>query len=140
MIAVTAGVVRRDGRILICKRPAGKRLAGYWEFPGGKMERGETPEECLARELREELGFEARIGNIFDARVEREFGEFIILYYEAEIGAGEPRALEHAEIRFVEPRELTDYRFASSDGPVAERLARAERHFGRENVYPGENA
>ena len=124
MIAVTAGILRRDGRILICKRPEGKRLAGYWEFPGGKLEPGETPEECLKRELFEELGFEARIGNIFDARVEREFREFIILYYEVEIASGEPRALEHAEARYVTAGELPNYRFASSDAGVAEKLMR----------------
>ena len=125
MIVVTAGIVRRDGRILICKRPAGKRLAGMWEFPGGKMESGETPEECLVRELREELGFDARIGKIYDARIEREFREFIILYYEVEIAAGEPRALEHAEARYVTPEELASFRFASSDAGVAEKLMRA---------------
>jgi 8-oxo-dGTP diphosphatase len=126
MIVVTAGIVRRDGRILICKRPAGKRLAGVWEFPGGKMEPGETPEECLARELREELGFEARVGDIYDARIEREFREFIILYYEVEIASGEPRALEHAEARYVTGEELSSFRFASSDEGVAEKLARAK--------------
>jgi 8-oxo-dGTP diphosphatase len=126
MIAVTAGILRRDGRILICRRPEGKRLAGVWEFPGGKMEPGETPEECLRRELREELGFDARIGTIFDARIEREFREFIILYYDVEIASGEPRALEHAEARYVTAEELCLYRFASSDAGVAEKLARGK--------------
>jgi mutator protein MutT len=74
MIAVVAGIVRQNDRILICQRPAGKLLPGVWEFPGGKMEPGETPEEtpeeALARELWEELGFEARVGRIYDARAE----------------------------------------------------------------------
>lgn len=122
MIVVTAGIVRRDGKILICKRPQGKRLAGYWEFPGGKMEQGETPEECLKRELREELGFETRVGKIFDAQVESEFREFIILYYEAEIAAGHPQALEHEEVRYVDCNELSAYLFASSDAAVAAKL------------------
>ncbi len=126
MIVVTAGILRKDGRILICRRPAGKRLAGVWEFPGGKMEPGETPEECLKRELREELGFEARIGTIFDARIEREFREFIILYYDVEVASGVPRALEHAEARYVTKEELSEYRFASSDVGVAEKLMRGK--------------
>jgi mutator protein MutT len=126
MIVVTAGILRRAGRILICRRPEGKRLAGVWEFPGGKMEPGETPEACLRRELREELGFQAKVGNIFDAQVEKEFREFIILYYEVEIESGEPRALEHAEARYVMAEELSGFRFASSDALVAEKLTRAK--------------
>lgn len=127
MIVVTAGIVRRAGRILICKRPAGKRLAGVWEFPGGKMEPGETPEACLARELTEELGFTARVGNIFDARIETEFGQFIILYYDVEIAAGAPRALEHADVRYVTLEELPEFRFASSDAGVAKKLMAEKR-------------
>jgi 8-oxo-dGTP diphosphatase len=123
MKVVTAGIVARGGRVLICQRPAGKPLSGYWEFPGGKLEKGETPEAGLTRELREELGFEARIGEIYDAQIETEFGEYIILYYRAEIASGEPRALEHADMRYVSPGELGGYRFASSDKAVARRLA-----------------
>jgi 8-oxo-dGTP diphosphatase len=140
MRVVTAGIIEKDGQVLICQRPQGKRLAGVWEFPGGKLEAGETPEECLARELYEELGFEARIGEIFDARTETEFHEFLILYYWAEAASGEPKALEHAEIRFVRPEELSEYRFASSDVVVAEKIARLGRHLGRGCVLPGENA
>lgn len=140
MTAVTAGIIEKEGRVLICKRPEGKRLAGVWEFPGGKLEAGETPEECLARELNEELGFDARVGAIFDARTETEFHEFLILYYRAEAVSGEPKALEHAEIRYVLPEELRDYHFASSDEGVAEKIARLGRHFGRGCVHPDPDA
>jgi len=123
MRAVTAGIIRKDGRILICQRPEGKRLAGMWEFPGGKMEHGETPEEGLIRELREELGFEARVGRIIDAQAEYEVGEFLILYYEVEIASGEPRALEHAQIKYVMPEELSLYEFPRTDTQVAGKLS-----------------
>ena len=61
---VTAAVIEKDGRILIAKRRIGDRHGGRWEFPGGKIDSGETPEECLKRELREELGIEAEIGEL----------------------------------------------------------------------------
>ena len=124
MRPVTAGIIRKDGKILICQRPEGKRHAGKWEFPGGKMEHGETPEEGLIRELREELGFEARVGDIIAARAEYGNGEFLILYYEAEIASGEPAALEHAQIKYVYPHELMEYDFPGTDAVVAEKLAR----------------
>lgn len=122
MRAVTAAIIKKDGKILICQRPEGKKLAGMWEFPGGKMEHGETPEEGLVRELREELGFEARVGKIIDAQAEYGVGEFIILYYEVEIASGEPAALEHAQIKYVLPEELNSYEFPRTDSAVVKKL------------------
>ena len=66
MISVTAAVLIHKGRILIARRPRGDRLAGYWEFPGGKLEKGETPQACLRRELYEEFGIRTRIGPFID--------------------------------------------------------------------------
>lgn len=126
MRAVAAGIIRRDDRILICQRPDGKSLAGKWEFPGGKLEAGETPEECLVRELREELGFEARVEGIVDARAEYEAGDFLILYYNVAVVSGEPSPLEHAQIKFVPPCELAEYDFPGTDAAVAEKLAAAD--------------
>lgn len=123
MRAVTAGIIRNNGRILICRRPEGKRLAGKWEFPGGKLEYGETPEQGLARELREELGFDARVGAIVDAQAEYESGEFLILYYNVDIKSGAPEALEHSEIKYVMPCELMEYDFPGTDAAVAGKLA-----------------
>lgn len=126
MRAVAAGIIRRGDRILICQRPEGKSLAGKWEFPGGKLEAGETPEECLVRELREELGFEARVEGIVDARAEYEAGDFLILYYNVVVVSGEPSPLEHAQIKFVPPCELAEYDFPGTDAAVAEKLAAAD--------------
>lgn len=64
MIAVVAGVLFREGRLMLCRRPEGKELAGKWEFPGGKLEEGESPEQALERELREELAIDVRVGRV----------------------------------------------------------------------------
>ncbi len=96
MIAVVAGVVRREGRVLLCQRPEGKRFGLLWEFPGGKVEAGETPEAALERELREELDVQTRTGRVLDAlRMDsRDGGDLLLLFYESEIVRGEPRTVE----------------------------------------------
>ena len=66
MIDVTAAIIQREGLILAARRKQGSHMAGYWEFPGGKIEPGETPEECLQRELKEELSIESKIGPFFE--------------------------------------------------------------------------
>ena len=85
MIAVVAGVVRREGRVLLCQRPEGKRFGLLWEFPGGKVEAGESPEAALERELREELDVETRTGRVLDAlRLDaRGGGDLLLLFYES---------------------------------------------------------
>ena len=85
MIAVVAGVVRREGRVLLCQRPEGKRFGLLWEFPGGKVEPGESPEAALERELREELAVQTRTGRVLDAlRLDgREGGDLLLLFYAA---------------------------------------------------------
>ena len=123
MKVVMAAVVERDGKYMICRRGPGRRLEGVWEFPGGKLEAGETPEQGLARELREELKIETDIGLILDAQLESEFNEFIILYYRARIISGEPALTEHSEIKYVRPSELMLYEFSTADTKAAKRLA-----------------
>jgi 8-oxo-dGTP diphosphatase len=124
MKVVMAAVVEKDGKYMICRRGPGRRLEGVWEFPGGKLEAGETPEQGLVRELREELKIETEIGTILDAQLESEFHEFIILYYKAQIISGEPALTEHSEIRYVLPCELKEYEFSTADAKAAERLAK----------------
>lgn len=126
MRAVMAAVVEREDRYMICRRGPGRRLEGVWEFPGGKLEAGETPEQGLARELREELKIETDVGRILDAQLESEFNEFLILYYFARITAGAPALTEHSEIRYVPPCELMKYEFSTADARVAAKLARGE--------------
>lgn len=121
---VTAAVIVKDGKILIAQRREGSALAGKWEFPGGKLEPGETPEQCLARELREELGIEARIGAFICASCfEYKHMPIELLAYRAEHVSGEFKLNDHARIEWVRPAELADYDFSSADIPVVRLLA-----------------
>lgn len=81
-ITVLAAVIEKEGRFLLCRRAPGRSNAGKWEFPGGKLEEGETEQQCLARELREELGVEAEVGEFAGEFLEQD-GRFLIRYYRA---------------------------------------------------------
>jgi 8-oxo-dGTP diphosphatase len=126
-IDVVAALVRRGGQILICRRPPGGALGGQWEFPGGKVEPGESPEEALARELREELGVDAQIGPLVFEHTHAYAPDRVahLLFYEAML-EGAPKALEHDEIRWVKPVSLRLFDFVAGDDPINEKLARGE--------------
>ncbi len=121
---IVAGVLRREGRVLICQRAEGVRHAGRWEFPGGKVEAGESEAEALARELREELGIEAAAGALL-LRVRHDYGEgeLEIAFYEAAIEAGEPENRVFAAIAWERPEALAGYAFLDADRPLLRRLA-----------------
>ncbi len=126
-LAVVAGIVVQQGRVLIARRPMHKESGGLWEFPGGKIEQGETPQQALERELREEMDFSVRVGPIWDARIRSGEGDgVLILFYRCEAGCKEPKALEHSELKWVLPCEILDYDFPPADRAVAERIAREE--------------
>ena len=114
-IDVVAAVVRRDDRYLIALRPEHKRHGGLWEFPGGKIDPGETREAATRRELDEELGVALRSVDPNErwARVDAG-GRFRILFLDVEI-EGEPRALEHTELRWSTVDELLGMRLAPTD-------------------------
>jgi mutator protein MutT len=121
---VTAGIIRRDGRLLITRRPEGSHLAGMWEFPGGKQEPGETLEACLAREIGEELGVEIRVGERIRV-VEHEYEEkrVTLHFFLCELpDATGVRGLQGQELRWVRPEELTSFRFPPPDHGVIEHL------------------
>ncbi len=120
---VTAGLLQQDGMVLITKRPAGSHLAGYWEFPGGKQEAGETLEECLAREMKEELGVNVRVGKRL-LKVDHEYENRIISLYLFQCThlGGEYKPLACEAIRWVHPEDLTQYRFPPPDEKIIERL------------------
>lgn len=123
MKQVTAAVLEKDGKILLAQRRRGDALAGKWEFPGGKLEPGETPEQCLKRELREEFGIEARIGRFVCAsRFEYKHFQVELLVYRAEHVSGEFRLNEHDAIAWTDAAGLAAYDLASADIPVAELL------------------
>ena len=125
MIPVVAALIVRDGRLLIARRPEGKHMAGRWEFPGGKLECGESPEEAIEREIREELAAEIRAGRVYQA-IAYSYPEkdVLLLFYAASIVSGEPRPVEEAEIRWITLEELDEYTFAPVDAMLVERLKR----------------
>ncbi len=121
-IEVGAAVIYDDaGRVLCCRRGNGKNPAtdGRWEFPGGKLEAGETARDAVVRELREELGVEVAPGRRI-AVVEHEYPTFFICLHavECRILEGDPRICEHKEMRWVQPSELTLLDFCPADLPV----------------------
>lgn len=123
MVAVTAAILIRGNRILIARRPTGDRLAGFWEFPGGKVEIGETPRACLKRELHEEFGIHTRIGRFFD-QTEYHYDHLAVrlLVFQAEIEAGDLQPTVHDAVRWVTPDQMGRYRFAPADRPIVKRL------------------
>lgn len=125
MRQVTAAFLEKDGKILIAQRKTGDNLAGKWEFPGGKLEPGETPEACLKRELMEELGVETRIGGfICSSKFEYKHMPIELLVYRAWHVAGEFQLRDHDQLAWVTLAELKAYEFCSADIPVVEHLLR----------------
>lgn len=120
MIEVSAGIVYdREGRILICQRGEGRNNAHLWEFPGGKLEPGESPEDCLVRELAEELSLPVTVRSI---RCQREAQGILFHFIDADTAAL-PVPTEHEDVRFVTPRELLHFDFCPADTLVARQLA-----------------
>ena len=123
---VAVGILIResDGALLITSRPAGKPRAGWWEFPGGKVEPGETPEVALVRELREELGIDAVVGNAI-IRVHMQQPEKHLLLDVREVSfVGAPQGLEGQALAWVAPDTLRDYPMPPADLPVVDTLLR----------------
>lgn len=114
-ILVVAGVMKKDGKIMAYQRPEGKQLAGKWEFPGGKLEEGESPEAALERELMEELGVHVRVGRVLDVLRKFDQGrDVLLMFYSCETDE-EPQPLEHGAIRFMEKEQLPGLDFAPMD-------------------------
>ncbi|HET8656835.1 MAG TPA: (deoxy)nucleoside triphosphate pyrophosphohydrolase [Longimicrobiaceae bacterium] len=113
-IRVVASVIEREGRLLVCERPAHKRHGGLWEFPGGKVEPGESDFQAVARELAEELGVRVRAVGGVEFSVADPGSDFVIVFLPVEI-EGEPRCLEHAAVAWVPEDELLSLALAPSD-------------------------
>jgi len=128
MIRVVAAIIEQSGQVLICQRPAGKVLCGKWEFPGGKMRPSETPRQALERELREELGVAARIGDVIQA-VRYRYAEMSdavrVIFLRAGL-EGLPRNLAFERIVWARREELPRYDFLAADRRVISRLVRRE--------------
>lgn len=123
MTQVAAALIWKDDRFMICQRPATKTRAFEWEFVGGKAEPGETLEETLARECREEIGVSVEADDVF-MEVDHTYPDITIhlTLFNAHIVEGEPQRLEHNDIRFITPDEIDDYEFCPADVKILEKL------------------
>jgi 8-oxo-dGTP diphosphatase len=120
---VTAAVIERDGRLLVARRLEGSHMGGCWEFPGGKCERGESAEACLARELLEELGAAASVHEeIYRTTYAYDDRVLDLRFFRCELTT-EPRPLLGQEVRWVERRDLATLEFPPADTELVARLA-----------------
>ena len=125
MIDVTAAIWVENGRVLIARRRPGVSQAGLWEFPGGKVRSGETPEQCLQREIQEELGVEIAVGSFFGESVYAYEAETIrLLAYRVSVKSGEICLNDHAELAWVAMADIGGYRFCPADVPLVQKLQR----------------
>lgn len=123
MTKVTAAIIEQDGKVLIARRKKDDPLKDKWEFPGGKIEPGESPEECLKRELHEELGIEAEVGEfICSSTYHYDHISIELLAYRIRGFTGNIVPVDHDEIAWVAPNDLAGYDLPAADRPVIEKL------------------
>ncbi|WP_321392659.1 (deoxy)nucleoside triphosphate pyrophosphohydrolase [uncultured Desulfuromusa sp.] len=122
-VHVCAAVVFHQQKILLTLRPEDKKLGGYWEFPGGKIEKGESPQLALQRELREELDIEVGVGALLETvHHSYEWGDVKILAYTCTWKSGTIKHLEVADHSWVAPENLLDYDILTADRPIIRKL------------------
>ena len=125
---VTAAIIRQEQQYLICQRAHDDELPLLWEFPGGKLEPGETLEECIIRECQEELGVDIRIcGEFGKTSYPYKQWELVFTFFDAEIAAGTPVTTVHEQIRWVSAAELKEYTFCPADVEIVEKLVNGVR-------------
>lgn len=126
-IVVVGAVIVRDGLILAAQRGEGRALPGLWEFPGGKVEPGEAPEECLRREVWEELGCRIKVGAPLTRTLHRySFGWVDLATYWCTLLDGEPSTTEHAALLWATPGELAGLEWAPADLPAVAQISSRE--------------
>jgi 8-oxo-dGTP diphosphatase len=121
VLVVAAALVDSDGRVLIAQRPEGKSMAGLWEFPGGKIEADERPEDALIRELKEELGLAVKEACLAPFTfASHTYGEFHLLMplYVCRRWDGTPQPHHHAALKWVRPKDMKDYPMPAADLPL----------------------
>ncbi len=124
MLEVVASIIEQDGKFLIALRGEKEFYGGFWEFPGGKIEAGEAPQECLAREIKEELGIDCKVGE-FVAEGFFDYGEGKDVHlrgYLTQHLSGEFALNVHSEIRWIEKHEFKNFEFPPADLPIIEAL------------------
>ena len=116
---VVAALIWQDDKFMICQRPAHKARGLLWEFVGGKVEMGETKEQALIRECREELAITLSVGDVF-MDVTHEYPDLTVhlTLFNASIAKGEPQKLEHNDIQWITPSEIANYEFCPADKEI----------------------
>lgn len=122
-IEVSAALIFRDGKLLITQRHAGSHLGGLWEFPGGKREAGETFEQCLVREIREELGVEIAVGELFD-EISHDYPEKSVQlkFFLCRLLSREPQPLDCAAVKWIDKAGLDTHEFPAADAQLLGKL------------------
>ena len=123
VIEVSAALIFRAGQLLITQRHAQAHLGGLWEFPGGKREAGETFEQCLVREIREELGVEISVSELFE-EIRHDYPEKSVhlKFFRCQLLTGEPQPLDCAAAKWVGQNELARFEFPAADARLLEKL------------------
>ena len=123
MTEVVAALIWGNDKFMICQRPATKSCALLWEFVGGKVEPGETKEQALIRECREELNITLSVGDVF-TEVVHEYPDITVhlTLFNAEISEGVPELLEHNDLRWITPSEIPNYNFCPADKDILIRI------------------
>jgi 8-oxo-dGTP diphosphatase len=123
MRVVTAAIIISDQKVLLTRRGPSEKLAGYWEFPGGKVEDEETLEDCLRRELHEELGVEAVIGEVMaESEYHYDHGSFLLVGMYASLSSKDLKLTVHDQAEWVPVEDLLSYQLAPADIPLAKHL------------------
>ncbi|MCB0365436.1 MAG: (deoxy)nucleoside triphosphate pyrophosphohydrolase [Bdellovibrionaceae bacterium] len=125
-IPVVTGLIRKNGDLLVGLRPTGASMAGVWEFPGGKVEPGEDPIKALRRELSEELGIEADVGDLKFVSSHR-YGEtnILLMFFEVCYWRGEPKPIHHQDLRWISLSELPKLELPEANRAVLPRIREA---------------
>ncbi len=125
IVQVVAALIWKDNKFMICQRPANKTRAFQWEFVGGKSEKGETREEALIRECKEELDVTVKVGDIF-MEVDHQYPDINVhlTLFNSEIAEGEVKMLEHNDIKWIAPDEIDNYTFCPADKDILEKIIR----------------
>jgi len=123
MTEVVAALIWKNNKFMICQRPANKARGLLWEFVGGKVEHGETNEQALVRECKEELNVLLSVGDVF-VEVIHEYPDITVhlTLFNATIAEGEPQKLEHNDIQWITPNEISNYKFCPADVEILAKI------------------
>lgn len=122
-IAVCAAVIEQQGRFLLTRRPNDKQQGGKWEFPGGKIETGESPHDSLIRELREELDIEITVGPVLETVYHHyDWGSVLVIAYLCRYRSGTIRHIEVSDHAWVQPARFDEYDILPADQPIIEKI------------------